>query len=345
MPDPSDQSPLPIEPQPVAPPADSGLLGRELGGDLPCFVCGYNLRGLSVRSMCPECGTLVRATILSLVDPLASELRPIPRPRLLAAGLILWAVGAVMAATLSWLPHASDLLALIGVGTARPNVTLGVGIGVALSGLGALALIRPHAGLPVRDTLFALLAALLYIPLAIVLWKFHIIADFSHAPRYITGWSPTHQSTLLLVSTFLLIAGIILLQRPMARTLVARSLLMRTGRVDRQTMYAMAIAALIAAAGASLGWMARTSSTLGETARMFGIILITFGSLLLTIGMLGSLLDAARIAQAVLTPRLSLKQVIRHGRPAPKSTFGRLLDPTPRGDSTPTPRTTEDHTP
>src|SRR5215831_18001819 len=83
-------------------------LARELGGDLPCAACRYNLRGLSVRSVCPECGTPVRATILFTVDPYASVLRPITWPRATAAGLILWSMGALGAAVLTWVLRGAD---------------------------------------------------------------------------------------------------------------------------------------------------------------------------------------------------------------------------------------------
>src|SRR5436190_23878239 len=70
-------------------------LGRQLRGDLPCVACGYNLKGLSIRSVCPECGTPVRATILSVVDPHAAELTPIRLPALVALGLLFCAAGAL----------------------------------------------------------------------------------------------------------------------------------------------------------------------------------------------------------------------------------------------------------
>src|SRR5690606_27754218 len=68
-------------------PVGSGpVIARQLKGDLLCIGCGYNLRGLSIREMCPECGIPVRATILGVIDPMADELAPIPRPRLVATG-------------------------------------------------------------------------------------------------------------------------------------------------------------------------------------------------------------------------------------------------------------------
>ncbi|MBL8760751.1 MAG: hypothetical protein JNL50_05545, partial [Phycisphaerae bacterium] len=59
------------------PSARPELLARELTGDLRCAKCAYNLKGLSVRSVCPECGLAISATLLAKVDPHAAELRPI----------------------------------------------------------------------------------------------------------------------------------------------------------------------------------------------------------------------------------------------------------------------------
>ncbi len=85
-------------PHPPAPDrGSSGVarLSRELAGDLPCIQCGYNLRGLTVKGMCPECGTSVRATLLAVVDPMAGEFRPISFPRLTAYGMLVWSHAAV----------------------------------------------------------------------------------------------------------------------------------------------------------------------------------------------------------------------------------------------------------
>lgn len=315
------------------------LLGRELGGDLPCVVCGYNLRGLSIRSMCPECGTLVRATILSIVDPLASELRPISRPHATAVGLLMWAGGAVLVALMCWLPQAADLLRTLGAQISRPGITLAVSLGLLASAIGSLALVRPHDGVPRSTFLLALLGTLLYAPLMLVQWRYHSAGDALLAARYFPSWNPTPPMTRDLILSAVLIGGIILCQRPAARLLVARCLAMRTGRVDRQTLYVMALAAAVMAVGATLGPAARSNiPAVSEIARIAGVSLIAIGGLLLTIGVFGSLLDAARIAQAVVFPSPTVRQVIREGRPAPKSRLGRMLDATARPPSGPEPR-------
>ncbi len=312
---------------PVAHPTASGKLSlnpleRELGGDLPCIVCAYNLRGLSIRAMCPECGTNVRATILAVIDPRASELQPIRFPRLVALGVVAWNAGAAGAALLAWLPQVTDLASLLGIRVQpRPNVTLGLIIGLIISALGGLALVRPHARIKPWMSAAAAGAVLLYIPLIWSVWE---------AQRYATPRGPLHAPAgglELAAFSALLIGAIIFAQRPMARLLVARSLVLRTGKVDRQTLYAVAGASMVAALGAIILRLAPDSpAVLAEAARGIGVMLLAIGALLVTIGLLGSMLDSARIAQAILAPRPTLRQVLTHGAPRPRSRIERILD-------------------
>lgn len=300
---------------------ESTGLGRELGGDLPCVFCGYNLRGLSIRSMCPECGTGVRATILALVDPQAGELQPIRLPRLVASGVVLWATGAIAVMMACWLPHVADGLRLMGfMSLRRPNIELAVAMGLGTSMLGSLALIRPHAHIPWVHTLMSVLATLLYVPLAWAMWNYQVVTGQIGGARYFNHWQPSADSTKFLVLSCGIIAAIIMLERPIARLLVARSLVMRTGRVDRQTMYAMAIATLIIALGGAVGYFAPAGPMWQDLAKIAGQVLIAFGSILLSIGLVGSLVDCTRIASAILAPSPTLKQVIREGHP--KTRFG-----------------------
>lgn len=314
--------------RPHAPPGvPTGALGRELGGDLPCVVCGYNLRGLSIRSMCPECGTGVRATILSIVDPQARELQPIPHPNAVAAGVVLWAAGAVGAALVSWLPHAADLLRTLGSAIPPQPTVLAVHFGLLVSAAGSLALVRPHRGIPLLHSAGALLATLLYAPLAFTLHRYGLAVGPLGA-RYFDAWQPSAPAAEWFWLSCALIAAIIMLQRPNARLLVARSLVMRTGRVDRQTMVAMALAACLMAAGMLVGRLVSHSATLlSELARIGGSLLIGLGGLLLTIGLVGALIDCARIAYAIRSPGPSLRDVIRAGNPRPRSRVARFLDP------------------
>lgn len=308
MSEPTDQTPP--QSHAAAPP-----LGRALGGDLKCIVCGYNLKGISIRGRCPECGVRVRATILSIVDPLASELRPIPHRRVVAGGLVLWAVCALLAALLCWLPHALELAGRLGIAGPTPiRASTLVFVLILLAGVGAIGLARPHAGVPIRTTALCLLGALLHIPLAWTIAEILSLAESSRAWSFVHGWRPSRSDAVLGTTSAALLAATLLLLRPAIRLLVARSLVMRTGRVDRQTLYAMAACAALLAAGHALGYWSSVLPGVGSViGRTLALTLLVFGSLLLTIGFAGSVADAVRIAGAVLIPSPTLSSVIRHG--------------------------------
>ncbi len=320
MPDDStNPEPSPTPPPTALPPSAPAPLGLSLGGDLPCVVCGYNLRGLSIRSTCPECGTAVRATILAVVDPLARELQPVRSRWIVAAGIIMWAAAALVAALLAWWPHLADAFGSLGLwtpGHRTPSVTLAMTVMVALSGLGALALVSPHRGLPRANILAAFVAILIYIPATYIVWRLGELNDRRLvSPMLDVRGLYAERSTLRLMLGACLV-GIVLGLRPNGRVLVARSLALRSGRVDRQTLFAIALAAMVAAAGDAIHLgLARSGAAApgtgwSEIAFLAGTALIAMGSALITGGFAGSLADCLRIARAVLSPGPSLAHVI-----------------------------------
>ncbi|MBX3358773.1 MAG: hypothetical protein KF745_10115 [Phycisphaeraceae bacterium] len=294
-------------------------LGSQLGGDLPCVVCGYNLRGVSIRSVCPECGTGVRATILAVVDPHATELQPIAWPRAMTIGLVMWSASALLAALLGWIPHASQLLA---GAIDRPALEIQsseltglMGLCVVLSGIGAIAFVRPHRGLARRHIAAAAFAVALYIPLAWVVITLCEV-DSARTGRYLTNWQPDPSRLVWRIVMAVLIAAISLGLRPNARALVARSLVLRSGRVDRQTLFALAAAALLAGGGDVVAYLSLSwSGAVAETMRLFAIILIVLGSSLLTLGLAGALVDCVRMGRAIIRPGPSIHDVLASGKP------------------------------
>jgi hypothetical protein len=310
---PASQRATPPVPPPSHPRPGPAPLGASLGGDLPCVVCGYNLRGLSIRSTCPECGTAVRATILAVVDPLARELRPVRSRWVVAGGLIVWSASALIAALLAWTPHLADAAAAMGLGHPRtPPVTLTMTTMVVLSGVGALALVSPHRALPRRNIMAALGAVLLYVPAAYLVW---CLGDLTQrrtlSPMLDAGGLDAYRSQLRLLLDLCTI-GIVLGLRPNGRVLVARSLALRSGRVDRQTLFAIALAAAVAAVGDAIHLFLANRGGNGthEIAFLAGTAFVAMGSALITGGFAGSTADCLRIARAVLSPGPSLAHVI-----------------------------------
>ncbi|MGE3109093.1 MAG: hypothetical protein AB7G11_09725 [Phycisphaerales bacterium] len=291
-----------------APP--STTLGRQLFGDLPCFVCKYNLKGVSIRSACPECGTAVRATILAMVDPLARELRPIHRPGLVAAALAAWGFFAFVAACISWLAYVPGLA---GLDWRIPLLVAG-----GLSGVGALCFVRPHDAIPARGTVFAALGVLAYVPLLYLAGQLAgprwIFSEMHYPPASI---EPDSNRLVLRLVFDATLGAMLALLRPNARLLVARSLAMRTGRVDRQTIRAMILTVGVTAIGDALQLLApHFLGVVGDTIEMIGVVLVVAGSLLLTIGALGLMVDSIRIARTIVAGTPDLAAII-HGPRAP----------------------------
>jgi len=285
----------------------------ELTGDLPCVRCRYNLRGISISGRCPECGTPVRVTLLAVVDPQAEELRPITRPRLTSLGLLLWSASALGAAIIIAGWRVADVLSpdVMSRGNER---LLGILIStlVVFSGVGALSLIRPHAGLSPRSVWAARAGAALYVPLAGVLFYIHCVIDPAIGSPYGGTEAVSVERITLRIIGAALIGLILLGLRPNGRALATRSLLMRTGQVDRQTLRALASALLLPFLG-DLAELASANTTGGLSAglHMAGSFLILGGSALFILGLVGVLVDCVRLVPIVSAPPLSLERLTR----------------------------------
>jgi hypothetical protein len=287
----------------------------DLRGDLLCARCRYNLRGLSITGVCPECATPVRATILSQVDPSAHELRPISRRGLIAWGVVAWSASALLAALAVWWLRAGDL-APRSLGSAPVFVRFLVVVLVGLSGVGSLALVRPHEGIPAGTRRLAATGCALYVPLCWLLWRLHVVIDGANAAPYGPDVvAPAHR-TVLHIAILAGLTGILLCLRPAARLLASRSFLMRTGRTDRQTMAAMLAVLGVIALGDVLVLVAGTGrSGASDLTRQIGQLVILVGSVLFTLGLVGVLVDCWRLRAIILEPPLSLRDLIA-GRPS-----------------------------
>jgi hypothetical protein len=295
-------------PRPLA----SVSLASRLTGELPCVSCRYDLRGLSVRDVCPECGTAVRATILAAVDPYAQVLRPIRAPRLVAAGLLLWIGAALVAALLVWISRLMPFVSDAGVASPPWLVTIIPAL-IMLSAIGALALVAPHASIPAWQRVSAMVGASAIAAIVPV-----IAALQRHDLRHVSVFQDPEQITtqrawLRLAIGALLIVALLAL-RPNARLLAARPLLMRLGMVDRQTMRVLALVIAAGMMGDGLHILTLTvplTGTSRQAAILLGLALIVITSFLLTLGLVSMLRDTLRIVKVILRPAPGLDQILQ----------------------------------
>lgn len=294
---------------------DGRTIDVVLRGSLPCIRCGYELQGLTILGGCPECGQAVRATILYRVDPQAEAFRPLPTPRLTAAAVVLWPLGALLAVLIAWIPRLSDMVMEVSGGTIAPQTgwTGWAGVGaLALSGLATLALIRPTQETQRFDRIKAVIGTMAYVPLAVCWWGIAFVVDAASPSPYLSA-NPNSERLALRICIGVSALATLLLIRPNTRQLVARSLVLRTGRVDRQTIFATAGAVGLGILGDGI----RLASTMmPERERFlvagFGSILILVASLLVTLALIGATIDGWRICRAILIPGPRMAELLRN---------------------------------
>ncbi|MCU0688985.1 MAG: hypothetical protein MUE97_04510 [Phycisphaerales bacterium] len=303
----------------AAPRQGDGHLGKSLQGSLPCVVCSYDLRGVTIRGVCPECGTAVRATILARVDPHAAELQPISpgRARIVSTGLVLWVAAMTLAVLVCWISAVGQGIDIWAEPGAMAGAALQRRAGIIaavliwLAGLGAILICRPHRGVPAWMTACVLVGAMLHVPLGLLAEHLGDVAARATGGLWVeTYWEPWPDRTYARWAALLLALGIIALIRPMARLLVARSVTIRTGRVDRQTMVAMAAAIAVMFLGDGLGLAAVSSGSGLGILGLLGATLVLLGAVLLTVGLFSGLIDVIRIARAIMRPGPTLAQLV-----------------------------------
>lgn len=287
-------------------------LARELTGHLKCVRCGYDLRGLSVLNQCPECGLNVRTTLLAKVDPRADELQPILCPLLTAIGLVLWPAGALGAAAIVWTLRSRDVAAVLT--NYEPTIAWApraAALCVLISGVGALALIRPHRVQAAWVTLTALGAVALYPVLA---WLLRGTLEMDTPVLSKPYLQPGGVSTGRIVFSLVGLAAMALIAlglRASQHRLVIRSVLMRTGRIDRQAVPGILGAIAMAAAGQVIHLVCfQLGPDVADVARWVGTMLVAVGSMLLTLGLVGLFVDSVRLWPVVTSAPLSLRDVL-----------------------------------
>ncbi|MHA7813163.1 MAG: hypothetical protein ACX94C_07215 [Phycisphaerales bacterium] len=300
------------------------VIARQLTGKLYCLSCGYDLEGLSIRSACPECGVPVRATILGIVDPHADELTPLSMPRLSAVGLNIWSFGALIAVLMVWMLRGAEVLRDLGVSTWVPGVFSWIGlIGLIASMLGAATMIRPHAAVTRAEAFRSALGVSAYIALIFVYEAIYLGYDIvAPSPLLSPGGDAIGRSALR-VAMFILVACIVLGLRPAAVGLAVRSVIVRTGRVDRQSMMAVLASLGIATLGDLLSIFAQFAPiSIRDILEIVSIVIISLGSVLFTVGMFNICVDTFRLFPVLVRPGVGLSDIFETNRQKSRRTEG-----------------------
>lgn len=282
----------------------------ELQSEIRCARCGYSLQGVSVRSACSECGLPVKTTILAIVDPHAAELAPLERPKFTAFGMLLWTHGLFAGFGFMF------ALQLFGGALSRGmeyRAIRGCGIVlITLCAIGSVALVRPHRGLKLQHRINASIGFVGFLVSISLAWiasdpyRVMSLRDFHDSPSQSAsfyGW---------LAAFHLTIAVSVLLVRANARVLAARSLLMRSGFVNRQTLAATACVLVIAGFGQTMMFAdARTSvERLWSTV---GVAISMTSGILLQLAGFGLVIDSWRLFRVLLEPPVKLESLLGKG--------------------------------
>lgn len=293
------------------------VIARQLTGDLWCIGCGYNLRGLSIREKCPECAMPVRATILGVVDPMADELAPIRHPGLVGGGLVLWAVGVFVAvAAVATMRGAEIGRELFGMRWWPGWAPLIGTFGLTVSGVGAaVSLIRPHARVGRLAAVRGALGVASYIPLTLIYFYIYARMDRTSPAPFLSPGPLEIDRSLLRLGMFLFVALAILTLREHTRALAVRSVVVRTGRVDRQSMTALLASFGVAAGGDLLhvvAGMMRGGG--GDLVATVGTVLQAVGSVLVVVGVSNIVIDTVRLWPVIVRPGVGLGDVLEGNR-------------------------------
>ncbi len=285
-------------------------IARQLVGELCCIRCGYDLRGLSIRACCPECQLPIRATILSVVDPDAEQITPLSYPKITAVGMQMWSIGALIAVLMVWALRINELLRNLTSSQWNPSWVPWVGLtAIACSGIGALGMLQPHRRVRRVDALRAAVGVAAYGPLLFIygsLYRF----DLSSTSPLLNPGNSSLDRVIYRLFMFGCVAIILWGLRPNAVGLAIRSVVVRTGRIDRQSMYAVIASFSVAAVGDLLHVLGIfIDGGIGEVLSAVQIVLVTLGSVLLTVGLVNIVIDTLRLFPVIVRPGVGLSDV------------------------------------
>jgi hypothetical protein len=122
---------------------------------------------------------------------------------------------------------------------------------------------------------------------------------------------------------FVLVSGIVLGIRPAAVGLAVRSVIVRTGRVDRQSMIALLASLGIATLGDLLSIVANQMPMASrDVLEIISVVIISLGSVLFTVGMINICTDTVRLYPVIRRPGVGLGDIFETNRQKSQRTGG-----------------------
>ncbi len=286
----------------------AGIESATVRRSLPCIGCGYQLRGMRVGRACPECGTPVVRTIMAVVDPLASGLPTLRRPRLVADalfGLVACIAGGCL--LLAPRPLAARLELSFGgppgtwLGLAPPWLPW-VAAGLLALALAFVALLAPPPG--EEPDAARVTRGIRRLRLGLVGW---IAATVGFAILDVRPpFDATGQALFLLMAGAAIVTFLAL--RATVRVIGERSRQYRTGRGARQGFREMAAAV----GGVAIGQVVHAlGSAAGVQLLGFvGLLLAWVSAGMLLVGLVYMVVNAAWIRHALVSPPPTMAELL-----------------------------------
>ncbi len=292
---------------------DAGDLAYELSGRLPCTSCGYNLAGLSVLDRCPECGTLIRETLLLLIDPFGDSVPKVRFPRLVAVAVV-GCTASALAASVLFIANRTAALLCETIRFACGFGWLGVA-GVATLSLCAISgfgLVRPMRATTRLSAIGAALGIVCIGAGAFVAAMTVIVHDPVRPSPYFTMAVPDSARVSEHAGAHLLLLLGVLLFRPNARAISSTAWRVRENHDNRQRLLTVAasLAAVLVGDALMLG-SGLFGSTAGVAVGLCGELLVFASSCILAIALLGVALDSISIATTLWRFPVAFRDVVR----------------------------------
>ncbi len=296
--------------------------------DLPCIGCGYNLKGISPLTLCPECGLALRSTLAFVLDPDQDEIAPLKHSKRIGVALILIAALLLLAVGILWVPHSLTILREISDsgGTARrvssawPLWSPGVsGLLAIIAGLLTILFRKPTGELgspPYRRGWHLGCLALLGFGVCLLLLAGHDMVHGDALFKYLDPQRANVKRTIirLFLDCF---AAIAMLGFPAVfRFLALRSMQHRVVQISHQGFSAMLVAVAIVTLGDIIrlvaAWVLPFEVRAGEThaVLLIGSMLILVGSGMLTLALLNSLMDTIRLFRGMTAPHYVEDEIV-----------------------------------